>query len=164
MSIDFIPYKSMTISTALSPEDAARVLADALPTRPAFWPAPGHIEFRGKVSPYGFRIHRNISYRNSFLPVMYGRFHSTGHGTLITIRITFHWSVLIFLAVFPIFVVSSVLHMTTPLSMHSIIHEVAIFFGFILALYAMAVFGYNIEIGRALCFLKQVYPLPSEKK
>lgn len=47
-------------------------------------------EFEGNVSPQGFRISRIISYRNSCIPIIRGRFEQSGTGTRVVIEMKMH--------------------------------------------------------------------------
>src|ERR1700733_10296347 len=47
-------------------------------------------EFEGDVSPQGFNISRIISYRNSCIPVIQGRFEPSATGTRIVIEMNMH--------------------------------------------------------------------------
>jgi hypothetical protein len=47
-------------------------------------------EFEGSVSPEAFRISRIISYRNSCIPIISGRFEPSGAGTRIVMEMTMH--------------------------------------------------------------------------
>ncbi len=47
-------------------------------------------EFEGNVSPQGFRISRIISYRNSCIPIIGGRFEPSSAGTRIVIEMKMH--------------------------------------------------------------------------
>ena len=52
--------------------------------------ASGGFEFEGDVSPQGFNISRLISYRNSCIPVIRGRFEPSANGTRIVIEMNMH--------------------------------------------------------------------------
>jgi hypothetical protein len=69
-------------------------------TQQAPWPRPWLVvrafssrqgcEFEGIVRPQAFRISRIISYRNSCLPIVTGRFEPSGTGTRIVIEMKMH--------------------------------------------------------------------------
>jgi len=69
------------------------VIAEAALPRPwllrAFSSRQG-FEFEGMVSPQGFRISRIISYRNSCIPILSGRFEPFSAGTRIVIEMKMH--------------------------------------------------------------------------
>jgi hypothetical protein len=50
----------------------------------------GGFEFEGDLSPQGFNITRIISYRNSCIPEIRGRFEPSETGTKIVIEMTMH--------------------------------------------------------------------------
>ena len=62
--------------------------------------------FLGTVSDSSFRIMRVIKGRDSFNPMLYGRFRSSNVGTRVKVVITYHPSVWIFLAVWTSILVS----------------------------------------------------------
>jgi hypothetical protein len=55
-----------------------------------------HSPFIGKVGPDRFKIVRNITYRNSWMPVMAGRITQEGSNTVIRVRLRLVTFVLIF--------------------------------------------------------------------
>ena len=57
----------------------------------------GGFEFEGDVSPEGFNISRIISYRNSCIPVIRGRFEPSATGTSIVIEMRMHPAGFVFL-------------------------------------------------------------------
>ncbi len=65
----------------------------------SFWNffAAGDNDFVGKVDLDSFKIHRNVNYRNSFLPTICGSLESHPLGTKITIRMRLHPLVMAFL-------------------------------------------------------------------
>lgn len=84
----FLPYDRFSINT---PQHRLEVIdkLDAKIEAPKAirWGfSHNHAPYEGKISTSGFEIHRIIHYRNSFLPMIQGRFESTAAGT--TIHIT----------------------------------------------------------------------------
>jgi hypothetical protein len=61
-------------------------------------PDPSGPPFRGTVTDSGFKLRRNISGRNSFLPMIRGRLRATSTGTRITVTMFLHPLVAIFMA------------------------------------------------------------------
>jgi hypothetical protein len=55
-----------------------------------WWRSKPPKPFEGTVTPNGFTISRVIHYRNSFLPILNGRFTPTPTGTAITVHMTIH--------------------------------------------------------------------------
>jgi len=58
--------------------------------------------YKGEVSENTFRISRIISYTNSFLPIIYGKFYTTNDGTEISMKFIPHWFVMIFIVIWSI--------------------------------------------------------------
>ena len=68
------------------------------PERFSLWSRPKEA-FIGKVDAHGFKLRRNISYRNSFIPVVSGEFEVAGSTTLIHLRMGLHPLVMVFICV-----------------------------------------------------------------
>ena len=96
--IPLFPYKQFVIDTAYSPEQLQNLLAQAVMPRRSWAERfrPAAKPFEGEVTADGFRISRSINYRNSFLPVITGRFSASDRGTRIEIRMSLHPAVVIF--------------------------------------------------------------------
>ena len=92
-----LPYDSFTI---LTPDPLPIVLQrlNALvePTK-TFRFSAKHAPYQGSISESGFQISRIIHYRNSFLPVIRGRFEVKSHQTLIHVQMSTHPFVMVFL-------------------------------------------------------------------
>ena len=101
-----IPYQHFVINTSLASEEIARLVLDNIspPRSLSQPPAPGK-EFEGSVSRDGFTINRIIRGRDSFLPVLNGRFTSIPKGTKVDLYLTPHPIVIVFLLIvcFPLF-------------------------------------------------------------
>ena len=96
-----IPYKYFVIYTDLSSEKARRLAADNIaPPRSLFQARIPGKEFEGSVASDGFTINRMISYRNSFLPILNGRFKPIKMGTKINIYVTWHPIILVLSLIF----------------------------------------------------------------
>ena len=65
-----------------------------------FYPR-GSTPFTGMVSEDGFRIIRTIRRRNSFNPVIYGKFLESVQGTRVRVLMTFHPFVWLFIVAWP---------------------------------------------------------------
>jgi hypothetical protein len=96
-----IPYKHLAITTNLSIKDSAILIADNISAPPtSLFRRSSGSGFEGSVSRDGFTINRIIHYRNSFLPVLNGRFSPHKRGTKIEIYITLHPIILILSPIF----------------------------------------------------------------
>ncbi len=85
---------------AIGPNDPASIVAAiqraTAPPR-QFWEARGSSPgFEGVVGQDGFTLHRVISYRNSFLPVIRGRISQSLMGSRVVISMRPSWFVLVF--------------------------------------------------------------------
>ena len=87
-----LPYDAFTIQT---PDSLAIVLeklaAHIEPSKTFRWSfSRDHAPYEGRISDTGFEIHRIIHYRNSFLPIIRGRFDPLPNGTAIHITMGLH--------------------------------------------------------------------------
>ncbi|NEU76973.1 hypothetical protein PI95_031870 [Hassallia byssoidea VB512170] len=85
-----LPYDTWIISTSDSlPIVLQRLNAKVEPPK-VFRFSTRHAPYQGTISEEGFRINRIIHYRNSFLPVIRGRFEVQSHQTLIHVQMSIH--------------------------------------------------------------------------
>ena len=91
-----LPYRRVVLQSPLAPDEVARVLLDSVDPNPR-WGASNR-PFAGSVTPPEFRIHRTISYRNSFLPQIVGRIAPDGSGSRIAMTLGLHPLVAVFVA------------------------------------------------------------------
>ena len=96
--IPIIPYKHIRISTALTVEQAVSLISSAISPRRTLsnWSVSTGKEFEGSVNEQGFKIQKIIHNRNSFLPVLYGKFVPTEMGTKVDIHLTMDRLTIIF--------------------------------------------------------------------
>jgi len=110
-----IPYDRFTISTHLSPQGVADRLSPVVletrswgesiaasldrPLRSMDDPKPPE-RLEGVIRPSGFKVHRVIYYRNSFLPIVSGRYlQRPDGGTDVHVSMRLHWFTLIFMVI-----------------------------------------------------------------
>ena len=96
--IPVLPYKQLVFESPLSKEEAIHRLSleVAKPRTGLRWRETRSEKFEGMVSAESFQITRIIRYRNSFLPVIYGRFATLGPGVRIEVTMKLHIIVLVF--------------------------------------------------------------------
>jgi|GEM_PF-2697835 len=84
-----IPYKRISINTALSKDELIVILSQALPPLVVrwYWPWQKVEGYWGSVDKRGFVFRRNITGTDSFLPSGFGRFVTNDHGTRVDIHI-----------------------------------------------------------------------------
>ena len=88
------------INTNLSSEEVLRLVSENIaPPRSLFQAHIPEKAFEGSVASDGFTINRIIHGRNSFLPVLNGRFSSAPRGTKIDLYLAPHPIVIIFLLI-----------------------------------------------------------------
>ena len=92
-----LPYRRIVFQSPLLPDEVVQVLLGSVDPSPR-WDAPNR-PFAGSVTPPEFRIHRTISYRNSFLPEIAGHIAPEGSGSRISMTLRLHPAVSLFLVV-----------------------------------------------------------------
>ena len=99
--IPLIPYKFTSIKTSLSVDEIVQAMSKEIAAPRDLFQEPhiiGNKFYEGKVSNQGFEIQRIIYTRNSFLPVLYGKFVSEEIGTQVNAHIVVHPAALILFA------------------------------------------------------------------
>ncbi len=88
-----LPYEKLTLLSKLPPEEVASRLRKNM--------SDGRFkkEYIGELRGNRFSMRRNISYRNSFLPMITGFIFSDPHGTKITVDMRLHTAVLVFVLI-----------------------------------------------------------------
>jgi hypothetical protein len=94
--IPLLPYTQIVFESPLSKEEAVRRLTAEVASRSSGWFERRTEKFEGTVSAEDFQIRRIIRYRNSFLPVITGRFCPLVKGLRIEVSMRLHLAVLIF--------------------------------------------------------------------
>ena len=98
--MNILPYDRFTLTTYEPiPHLLERLSEQIEPIKIFRFPLlePNHAPYQGTLSEEGFKITRIIHYRNSFLPVVRGKFETRGRETLIHIQMAPHPLVLAFL-------------------------------------------------------------------
>jgi hypothetical protein len=90
-----MPFYFFHIDAAVPPRAVTERLRYAVRDRPKFseywtWKGPDGPPFIGSVHDSSFRIRRNIRYRNSFLPLVWGRIVPTPTGARIAVTMFMH--------------------------------------------------------------------------
>ena len=94
-----VPYERFSLDSAETPAALAGRLRAQTSTGSAWSLSAPKEPYRGQVSEEGFRLQPVIRYRNSFLPVIIGRFEPTGGGARIDVRQRPVWFVLGFMTI-----------------------------------------------------------------
>lgn len=96
-----LPYDSWSIESPLDVQTLVTGMTERIEPRKLFrgFSTLGHTPLQGTVSTDGFSASRIIHYRNSFLPMLYGKFTPNQQGTTIRIKMMLHPFVLAFLGV-----------------------------------------------------------------
>lgn len=93
-----IPYYRFQIDTPFSPAELAQRIKTVTGEKHWFDFSPSH-EFTGQVNEHEFEITKNISYRNSFLPIIVGHIEQTASGSTAFILMRLHVFVMCFMLV-----------------------------------------------------------------
>jgi hypothetical protein len=90
-----VPFLISRMESPLAPHEAQAALKAVVGTYG--WCSRPKTPFAGKVSAHGFRIIRVVSGRDSFNPMLYGRFLPAPNGTQVSVVVTWHPIVWLFL-------------------------------------------------------------------
>lgn len=93
-----IPYEKFQIDSSLSAAEVLQRIKQCTGERKLFNFNSSH-EFSGHVKEQEFEITRNISYQNSFLPVVEGKVKQTSTGAQVTVSMRLHLAVMFFMAI-----------------------------------------------------------------
>ncbi|EAW35055.1 WD40 repeat domain-containing protein [Lyngbya sp. PCC 8106] len=139
----FLPYEKFTISTQEPLSQVIEKLETNIEAPKVFrWVfSRNHAPYAGTISDSGFKIYRIIHYRNSFLPVIRGKFEPSSDETLIHITMRLHPFIMSFLIFwFSIFYsLSLAVFLSEILSGNILIFEALLFLGF--PLVVLFIFG-----------------------
>ena len=98
-----LPSETIVFNSPLSAEICLQNLANKTEEKKAFklgWRAPVYSKpYIGFIADGEFEIHRNITYRNSFLPIIRGKISSQLNGATITIKMGIENFVKVFMAI-----------------------------------------------------------------
>ena len=99
-----MPYYRHQIETILSPDATISRIGSLIGDAPqGFWASLKYSfksperPFLGKIDGYSFKVSRDIRYRNSFLPRIHGQVDPAPAGSMITLSMTLHPFVAIFM-------------------------------------------------------------------
>ena len=158
--ISLFPYHQLTIQTRLPLKEAkARLERLVLPKRSfsdRFWGRGSG--FEGVVTQNGFTLVRQINYRNSFRPTLYGRFEDTPTGTRVRVRMVMHPLVIVFCIFWAGGVGTGAFHAlaswtrageTGPAGLVPI--------GMLVFFYVLTTGGFAVEASKGVRFLREVY-------
>ncbi len=95
----FWPSDQFEIQTTMSAEDIVASLSSEIEPNKLFGMSTDHAPFQGDISRHGFKITRIIHYRNSFLPIISGKFLPGDAGVKVAIRMRLHPFVTAFMCV-----------------------------------------------------------------
>jgi hypothetical protein len=103
--MNFPFYEKLTIHSPHSPQTLFDRLSHEVEARKLFrtrslFSQPSVTPYEGTVSESGFKITRIINYRNSFLPVLRGRFIAEPPGTVVKITLSLHPAVAVLFVAF----------------------------------------------------------------
>ena len=158
--IPLLPYQKLVIEVPYSREELTRRLGKEVTSRTRRW---GSFEkrtelFEGVVSDEGFQISRIIDYRNSFLPVIEGRFYPHAKGVRVEITMRLHVAVLIFSIVWLGMVGIVLGGAATHFLATRKIDAVALTpFGMLLFFYLMVTIGFGVEAKKASKLLNRLF-------
>ncbi len=158
-----LPYQHVAINTNLSIDDAASLLANRVSPPPRLFRRSSDTEkekeYEGKVSQTGFRVNRKINYRNSFLPILYGKFIPTNYGTKVNIHMTMHPIVIVFCCVWCSPLLGALWATVKDMIFSNSPFDSVVFMpiGMLTFLYLMVFFSFGIEAKRSKNFMEKLF-------
>ena len=141
----FLPYDDIEIYSPLSPAQIQSILEQEVtkqkPFGFGFKSSASDPYFYGFTGNHQFKLHRNISYRNSFLPTITGSISNDLSGSKIVAKMRLTTFVLIFISFWLTGVLTACIFMTTKsVSEGNYGAEILVPFG-------MLLFGYGLSMG-----------------
>ena len=155
-----IPYNRIFITTQLNVDEAATSLAKQVHPRSPWFPfvCGRSGGFEGKVAKDTFKINRAINYRNSFLPILHGRFHATATGSKIEVKMIPHVSVIAFLVVWYVLTGGAFFQIVMDWRNGAqITGRDLIPMGMFMFAYLMCFFAFGFEVRKATEFIHKVF-------
>lgn len=98
----FLPYKKFTFTTKLSPQEFHELLIKKVDRHQpllAWGNRTSDKKFEGKIYGLNFEISKKIKYRNSFLPVIYGKMEPFLGGAIVNVTLKPNTFVLVFMSI-----------------------------------------------------------------
>lgn len=158
--LPLLPYQQLVFASPLSKEEVIRrlTLEVAKPRSGLQWFEKRTEKFEGTVSEAGFQIHRIIRYRNSFLPVIHGRFSPLGPGVRIEVTMKLHLVVLAFSLIWLSLVGGlAVVAIPQMLSTGRVEGGAAVLGVMLVFFYLMVTIGFGIEANKASKLLSRIF-------
>jgi len=148
------------VNTPLTIDEASAALAKVVRPRSRWFPLSfgKSSGFEGKVVNGGFNINRAIDYRNSFLPILHGRFHPAPGGSTIEVKMIPHTSVIAFLALWYVLIGGALFQTVVEwrggaeLTSRDLIP-----LGMLAFVYLMCFFAFGFEARKATEFIQRVF-------
>lgn len=154
------PYKKLVFESPLSKEEVIQRLTSevAQPRSGLRWLERRTENFQGKVSEEGFQIRRIIRSRNSFLPIIYGRFSPSVPGVRIEVTMKVQTGVLVFSILWLGFVGGlAVFTLPKMLATGSIDSEGLVGWAMVLIFYLAVTISFGVEANKARKLLNRIF-------
>ena len=160
--VPLLPYQKLIFESPLSREELFRKLSREVSNRRRGWPDKRTELFEGTISEEGFQINQIIRYRNSFLPIIHGRFFPSVQGVRVEVVMRLHVVVLIFSIVWLSFVGLFAAVVVSRLLATGRVETVTLFpFGMLLFYYLMVTIGFGTEAKKASELLSGLFETES---
>ena len=101
-----MPFLTFELEAAMTNQRFMETLKSAVYHSDWLVLSKGTLPFHGTVSENGFRIMRTYRGRNSFIPIIFGRFLDSIQGTRVRVIMTFHPIIWLFIIVWPFLIQS----------------------------------------------------------
>jgi hypothetical protein len=156
--VKFLPYHRFEFQSPFKQDAAIEAMAKHVEPMKWFrwrWPSSGNDErFEGEMTPDGFKGHRVIGYRNSFLPQLQIVVSSEARGSRVQVTMQLHPLIWIFVAVWAMafIVIAPTLLIASP----DVIATLLTFLAFA-AVYAMTMGGFWFEANKQEATLRGIF-------
>lgn len=154
----YLPFERIVYRTNLSQEEIIKRLSDFVePKKFSFIRNPIK-DYEGSVDAYSFDISRAITYRNSFLPQIYGSIQKNNNGTEIQVTMSLNGFVLLFTIVWCLIAsFSFVFVLIKGIKDKAISVEFFIPLIMLLFIYGLTMAGFKIESKKSKEYLRKAF-------
>jgi hypothetical protein len=158
----YLPFEYIVYRTDLSEQEVVIRLSSYIETKKNHFVFKNKSikEYEGFINGKNFEINRIIKSRNSFLPQISGSIHQNNYQTQIKVEMKLHWSVMIFLILWCLFIFFSLIFIERKIvTFDSFIPFLMLIFAYFLTMY-----GFKSESKKSKEDLKKIFEAEYTRK
>ncbi|MBL7825480.1 MAG: hypothetical protein JNJ57_02540 [Saprospiraceae bacterium] len=160
--MNFLPTENITYKTHLNEEEIIKRLSDHVETEETLsygiFNSGSSKPYVGQINDQTFNIKRIISYRNSFLPRIYGIIEKDFGGSTIIVKMRLHTFVIVFLGIWCCFVgIASAASLRQALGNQGFNSKTMIPLGMLLFFYALIMVSFKYESYKSKMDLQTIF-------